>query len=599
MFAELVATLLVVQAVIVSSAGSATAATNTAVDFGSVLMTTDPFAIGIGSSTYGATPLSSGAQNDVERRLDARYVRVPVGIRDGQVASSAYGSGLRNVVPLVNTYRSWGFRVLAVIGGRTNDFDVQPGDATRIITALGLDGIDYSAPNEPNNMGLSVWSEIEVARMIVSEGRAIDPNFRLLGPVWSYYDRNEIGTFARHMGSSLGGVDYHHYGMGHVSLSTADVLARTPDRGREVAEMRGDLGAAGLSRTVVVDEVNLSWRYDDGTPTSDGGDGSGRNNRFFTAINTVFVASVCGHVLQEGGRCLPYATQNGPLGMTVEAGQANPDHRPDSSPMPGYWGIAAWTGAGLWPHMKDTFYRTSSPDPSVEVFAVSNEAGGANLVVINKSEWNGKQVSVGLTGAAAGSFRLYQSNPRAQYDAPALTGSGGFTDSIDIWAPAMTVSVAVLSPGGAAPSTYRIAAGDGSVPGYGAPGDLVAGGTAAANPGTTVPPAGVPAELFSTERWGRQTYTLPVPPGRSVRLGLLFAERYPPAQQDGARRFNVTINGVRWITELDIWARQGRTTSGSVLVSTVVAPADGVVRIELTDGSAGAPTINGILIDPE
>ncbi|MEN3339588.1 MAG: hypothetical protein V7647_3264, partial [Acidobacteriota bacterium] len=69
--------------------GPATVRTPATVDFGKVAGATDSYAIGLGSSTYGATPLNSPAQAAAERGLDARMIRIPVGVRNGVATSSA------------------------------------------------------------------------------------------------------------------------------------------------------------------------------------------------------------------------------------------------------------------------------------------------------------------------------------------------------------------------------------------------------------------------------------------------------------------------------------------------------------------------------
>lgn len=417
------------------------------VDFTQIAARTDPFAVGVGSSTYGASPVTSAAQSSAERGLDARTVRIPVGYRDGRVTSSAGGAGPIDAPALVRLYRSWGFRVLVVIGGRTNDVDVQPGDPTRIMNALGFDGISYTAPNEPNIHGKSLADQIELASMIVREGRALRSGFQLVGPVWSHADRSALSGFASAMGDRLGGVDYHLYGMGERSLSTAEVMANTPGYGREVAAVRADLRSRGFDVPVVVDELNFSWRYQDGTP--------GGNNRFFTAINTVWMTSAIGHILKAGGRALPYATQNGPLGLTVEAGAPNPDGRPVSSPMPAYWAVANWTGARLWPHFKDVVYESSSSDPAVEAFAVNNEAGGQNVVLLNKQERGTRSLTVGLKGTGAGLYTSYTSNPSRPYDPPAPSGAASYdaNPTLVFELPPMTVTVLVLQPRDAVATT--------------------------------------------------------------------------------------------------------------------------------------------------
>ena len=412
-----------------------------AVDFGTVAARTDPFALGMGSSTYGANPLSSTTQRDAEQRLDARTVRIPVGYRNGRVTSSAAGAGTTLDVPaLVATYRQWGYRIVAVIGGRTNDVDVQPGDATKIMQALGFEGISYTAPNEPGNLGKTMSDQIALAKMITAEGRALKPDFAIMGPVWAYYDRTALTTFAASMGSTLGGLDYHHYAMGSQSLTTAQALAQTPSYGAEVTQLRADLAARGLTVPVTIDELNFSWRYQDGTP--------GGNNRFFTAVSTVWMTSALGHILRSGGRGMPYATQNGPLGIMVEAGQVNPDNRTASSPMPAYWGIANWTGGHQWPHYKDTFYETASSDTPTEVFAVNNESAGFTIVLINKAETTSKTVSLSLRGVPNGSFTAYRNDPSAPYAAPASVSTSPYVagSALSLDLPPMTVTVMVLSP---------------------------------------------------------------------------------------------------------------------------------------------------------
>ena len=414
-------------------------------DFSSTVRKIDPFDIGVGSSTYGANPLSSPAQSAAEQKLDARYIRIPVGWRNNRVTSSAGGGPTTLDVPaLVRLYQSWGYRILAVLGGRTNDYDIEPGDATRIIQALGTaNTIDYSAPNEIGNQGKSIQDEIAKAKMIVQEGKAINPNFRIWGPVWAYYDRATMRTFAAGLGQDLAGIDYHHYAMGSNSISTAQALSETPSYAREISEIRSDLQSLGLGdRPINVDELNFSWRYQDGT--------AGGNNRFFTTVNTVWMTSALGHILQSGGRGLPYASQNGPLGVMVEAGAVNPDNRPASSPMPAYWAIAAWTGGKIWPHYKDTIYNVSENDATGEIFAVNNEAGGYNIVLINKSETDSKTVLLNLKGISGGSYSLYQTNQAAPYDQPVKLPDGAYTNTAakQIALPKMSVTVMVVRPGG-------------------------------------------------------------------------------------------------------------------------------------------------------
>ena len=436
------------------------------VDLGRTVATTSPYAMGIGVSTYGATALDSPDQLAAERRLDARYVRLPVGWRDGRVTSSAAGGPTTLDVPaLADLYRSWGFRVLAVIGGRTTDIDVLPGDAERIVVALGEDMIDYSSPNEPDNApGGSLDTAVDVAGMIHAEAGGLIPGAGVWGPVWTTYDRASVRAFAEAMGPDrFGGADYHHYAMGSGSIPTRSALDMTPVWGDEVRDVRADLRSLGLPDRVAVDEYNLTWRSDDGTTEADGGfvspaSGELVNGRLFTAVNTVFVASVAGHVMRAGGTAMPYATQNRALGVMVQ-NEYDGDtahhpasggrQQPDSSPMPAFWGIAAWTGASIWPHMADRFFDVSGLGGSdIEVFAVGNEAGGHNLVLINKAESHDRVLELVVRGSPDRDFELFQSDPDAPYAPPRRTRSGRTTNGrVTVQVPWMSVSVVVLQGG--------------------------------------------------------------------------------------------------------------------------------------------------------
>ena len=141
---------------------------------------------------------------------------------------------------------------------------------------------------------------------------------------------------------------------------------------------------------------------------------------------------------------MPYATQNGPLGVMVQAGQVNPDNRPVSSPMPAYWGIANWTGGQVWPHYKDTFFATTTTDTDAESFAVNNEAGGYNVVLVNKSETATKQLSVVLQNAGSGNYVAYRSNPAAPYAQPAKSATAAYSAGSPLALSLAPMSVTVL-----------------------------------------------------------------------------------------------------------------------------------------------------------
>lgn len=423
--------------------GDFTAAT---VNVATVAMATNPTWLGACSSTYGASPGNNSAQAAVEQRLDARYMRIPVRWNGSAVVSSAAGGGYNDIAGLVNLYHSWGFHCLIVIAGRTNDFDgYVAGDATHIVNTLGTSMTDYSTSNEPDIQGKNTADILAQSIQIYNDIQAAAPGTKVWGPVLASYQRASLKQWAEDMGiNRFAGVDYHRYAMGSTSLSTAAALASTSSWGIDVTQTKSDLASLGLPQQVNCDEINFSWRYGDGTPPD------GNNTRFFTAVNTVFLASAIGHNLRAGGRIMPYALQNGPLGLTTEPNYPiNPDGRPPSTPMPGYWGVAAWTGEARFSHFNNAFYDvTLTNNPStVEIFAVNNENSGYNLVMINKSETTARGVQVDLSGVGNGTFDAYQTVPSSPYDQPMqVFTSGTYTSYVSMSLPAMTVTTIVLKP---------------------------------------------------------------------------------------------------------------------------------------------------------
>lgn len=579
------------------------------VNFGVVVQQTDPHTLGVGSSTYGANPLSSDAQRDAERNLDARFIRVPVGFRNNRVTTSAAGTdGSLDMPALVNLYRSWGYRVIAVCGGRTNDRDIQPGDATRIAQALGFDNIDYTPPNEPDNMGNwtvenvggGQYSVTRTAMMVHDELRALNPNVKIWGPVWVDERRGETQRYIDIMGNRLAGVDFHRYGAGMGAgpnqKSTESYFTETRDKfGTMIANCRQDLRARGLDApygNVNLDEINFRWIFEN-------------DPRFFQAVNTVWMTSALGHVLVNGGRVMPYATQNGALGVMVERWN-NDQGRPASSPMPAYWAIAAFTGGRIWSHYKDAFVQAETDDRNVEVFAVNNEAGGYNLVIVNKKENQNSTLTLSLNGIAPGNHTVYQSVKDAPYDQPRrIVEAQPYTNSLNLQLPACTITVVVLDPEGAVEpeplpepkKEWTIDVGASKpASGWAAAGSLVAGGTDGTNRGTTQDTGDIPEKVFDSERWGPQVWTIPVKQG-DYTVSLLFSERFAGAQSVGGRVFNIDVNGEK-VNDFDVWVAQGEAAGKFARLDIAVRKTDKIV-VTLAAGASGAnPFINGITVTP-
>jgi Malectin domain len=105
----------------------------------------------------------------------------------------------------------------------------------------------------------------------------------------------------------------------------------------------------------------------------------------------------------------------------------------------------------------------------------------------------------------------------------------------------------------------------------------------------TVPPS-TPPDIFSAERYGSQSWHLPVPAGKDIQVRLYFANQYDGTAQPGQRVFDVDIDGATALDNFDIVATTGnkRGTMKSFNITS-----DGSVDIDLI-ANVENPLINGI-----
>lgn len=106
-----------------------------------------------------------------------------------------------------------------------------------------------------------------------------------------------------------------------------------------------------------------------------------------------------------------------------------------------------------------------------------------------------------------------------------------------------------------------------------------------------------PQEVYQSERWGQSTYTIPnLTSGLSYKVRLHFSENIWPIP--GFRRFDVTINGTKVLSEFDILAEAGTTYKAVVKEFTTTANTSGQIIIELKN-VANFAGIGGIEIAPQ
>jgi parallel beta-helix repeat protein len=109
---------------------------------------------------------------------------------------------------------------------------------------------------------------------------------------------------------------------------------------------------------------------------------------------------------------------------------------------------------------------------------------------------------------------------------------------------------------------------------------------------------GVPASVFQTCRWSAKTspdltWSFPVTSGTNVTVKLDFAEIYPTLFHNGARVFNVYIDGTEKLTNFDIYKTAGAGDKG--VVESFPVTSTGTVTITFQHVTQN-PEINGIQI---
>lgn len=158
------------------------------------------------------------------------------------------------------------------------------------------------------------------------------------------------------------------------------------------------------------------------------------------------------------------------------------------------------------------------------------------------------------------------------------------------------------NPASATPvSAHAVNCGGAAAGGYAADAYYSGGSTYATTAGVDVSAVTDPAPqaVYQSERWASPslTYTIPaLVPGAPYTVRLHFAEIYFTAT--GQRRFHVTINGTRVLTDFDIVAAAEAANKAVVRSFTTTANASGQVIILLSSGSVNNPKANGIEVKP-
>lgn len=431
---------------------------NTTIDFTKAgnTLADKPFSSTI--STYGENGtaiITNAAQRTALSNLKAGYYRIPLQWNDGNIQSSAGGHPSGSGDAWVTNVKAIGGEPQIVIGGSA-DNNFTPDDAANMVHHFNKPTSGQAnrvavwvIGNEPNNGGMSIQTYCALFNQSVAKMKAVDPTIKVAGPAWSYFDMGTLNAFLQCAGSTVDIIDFHHYAMGGNSLSDTTALNQTGDWENEVAQVKQAISqyapASASQIEVQVGEYNWAWQ------TADGYSGWQGDDRFYQAINTVWGASVAGHIAKAGGRGHQYADLNGALGLTFEKGDAAAHYGKQlNDPMPIYYGLEMFTGGNLFRGFGSTMVSASTTLSNVEVYASNN---GKNIVMINKSPAVAQTAAATLTGFSGGTADVWQTDQTAPFAAPTRkTTLQNVTGSLSYTLPPYSVTTFVLNEGATTPT---------------------------------------------------------------------------------------------------------------------------------------------------
>lgn len=441
------------------------ATANTSVDFSKITtaLIDHPFSATI--STYGSNNVDiahDAAQRNTLGNLRLGYYRIPLKWNGGNIVSSAAGAGSSTTGDQwISSIKAFGGTPEIVIGGDSADNNFTPAGAANMVR-------HFNKSNNPagpvnlwvigNEPGMSIQSYCSLFNQTAIAMKAVDPAIKVAGPAWAFWDPGTLSSFLQCAGTNVDVLDWHDYAMGQGALDTATALSQTHTWGDNVRTAYNLIKqyvpsrAQGTANPIQVQngEYNFSWQ------TGDGYNGWQGEDRFYTAVNTVWGASVAAHIAQAGGRGNEYADLNGALGLTFEKPDAAAHYnRPINSPMPIYYGLEMLTGGNLFPGFGNNIVQATTSLPNVEVYASNNTASSTkndNIVMINKSSNATQTAIVNLAGFSGGTVDVWQTNANAPFSAPVKVKSlASVSGTLSYALPPYTVTTFVLYPGTTTP----------------------------------------------------------------------------------------------------------------------------------------------------
>ncbi|HEU5046971.1 MAG TPA: hypothetical protein VFT64_03925 [Rickettsiales bacterium] len=248
--------------------------------------------------------------------------------------------------------------------------------------------------------------------------KAADPSIKIGGVGTAYFNEAFLQKLLAGSGNRIDFIDFHQYGEGgEENLPESVLLKNTVGYEEHISALKADIRKIVPARAdqidVQVGEWNMNWN------------GKGAVNAMFTQFNTVWGASVIGHILRAGGISLQYGDKNGPLGTLYESlhpASGAAAIAAIDQPMPVYYAHVMFTGGKWFRHFGNTLAQVSVDAPDLEVFASDNPK---NIVVINKNPTAAEEGIFTLKGTENIRAQVWQKNGQINpLSPPAYLGEG-------------------------------------------------------------------------------------------------------------------------------------------------------------------------------
>jgi hypothetical protein len=351
------------------------------VDFDSPLVAIPAEHLGFTATTFdveGGSVARNPADAAALGALGAGAVRIHLAPGpDGEVVSGALG-GDRSIRAgrWLDTYVRMGLRPTVVV-------NLDRDDALAVLAAVRASGHDvrrYVLGNEMDansRSDLSPQEYVQRFRDIAGAMRAIDPALEIGGPAPAYFEglTPELvnGLVRAPAAERASFIDFHAYGAGKGETATAASAWRYA---AQLEALRAMISDSRVERQV--GEFNLNWSDEPQNGTQ---------------FQTVWVAAALGTILSEGAAAFLYGDKNAALGLVA-----------GGVPKPSYWGIAMFTGAGLFRPFGSGAVEATSASSAVRVFASTRQR---NIVLVNTGPVT--HAAVQLDGFSGGEAEIWRS----------------------------------------------------------------------------------------------------------------------------------------------------------------------------------------------